>query len=182
MESRDRNGTRALRVALCAGLAFSCCVAIMSPAAAARTVSAEDFTYEDINPNSPTHGEKLALSDLYADGGVVLNFLASWCGFCWKELPELQKLQSSIPTPIIGIAADEHDGPEVLLGMIKRAELKIPILLVPTTDIRAMEKNYDHRILPATYVIDKHGWVRNVFEGLTPVDKLLEAFSAKPID
>ena len=90
------------------------------------------------------------------------------------------KLQASIPTPIIGIAADEHDGPEALLRLIKQAELKIPILLVPIADIKAMGKHYDHKILPATYVIDKDGWVRFIFEGLTPVDKLLAAFQAHP--
>jgi thiol-disulfide isomerase/thioredoxin len=182
MDSRDRKGSRTLRASLCVAVAVVCGVAIMSPGAAARPASANDFTYEDINPGSPTHGQRLALRDLYADRGVVLNFLASWCGYCWKELPELQKLQSSIPTPIIGIAADEHDGPEALLGLIKQAGLKIPILLVPTTDIKAMEKHYDHKILPATYVIDKQGWVRFVFEGLTPVDKLQEAFIEHPTD
>ena len=45
-----------------------------------------------------------------------------------------------------------------------------------------MEKHYDHKILPATYVIDKQGWVRFVFEGLTPVDKLQEAFIQHPTD
>jgi len=182
MDSRDRKGSRASRASLCMAVVFACAAAVMSPGTDAGPVSATDFTYQDINPNSPTHGQELVLSDIYADGGVVLNFLASWCGFCWKELPELQELQSSIPTPIVGIAADEHDGPEVLLGLIKEAELKMPVLLVPTTDIKAMEKSYDHKILPATYVIDKQGWVRTVFEGLTPMDKLQEAFVKHPTE
>lgn len=180
MDWKNRKGSRTLRVVLGVGLTLACCVVAFSPGTAARPTSAVDFTYEDINPNSPSYGEKLALSDLYADGGVVLNFLASWCGYCWKELPELQKLQASISTPIIGIAADEHDGPEALLGLIKQAGLKMPILLVPVADIKAMGKHYDHRILPATYVIDKEGWVRQIFEGLTPVDKLLAAFAEHP--
>jgi len=135
---------------------------------------ARDFTYEDINPNSPTHGERLSLSALYAERGVVLNFLASWCGYCWQELPELEKLQKSVPTPIVGIAADEYNGPDVLLGLIRKAKLSLPILLVPTADIKAMEQIYNHKILPATYVIDRQGSVRRVFEGLTPADQLLD--------
>ena len=182
MDSRDRKGSRALRASLCVAVVFACGVAILSPGTAARPVSATDFTYQDINPNSPTHGQRLALSDLYAEGGVVLNFLASWCGYCWKELPELEKLQSSVSTPIVGIAADEHDGPMALLGLIKEAGLKMPVLLVPTTDIKAMEKQYDHKILPATYVIDKQGWVRSVFEGLTPMERLKEALADHPTE
>jgi len=180
MSSSGRKGSRAVRAALCASLALACCVAITSPRTAARPSAARDFTYEDINPNSPTHGERLSLSAIYAERGVVLNFLASWCGFCWKELPELERLQESVPTPIVGIAADEYNGPEVLLGMIRKAELSLPILLVPAADIKAMEQHYDHRMLPATYVIDKQGRVRRVFEGLTPVDRLLDEVREYP--
>ena len=97
----------------------------------------------------------------------------------WSATPCCRR---SIPTPIIGIAADEHDGPEALLGLIVQAGLKIPILLVPTTDIEAMEKHYDHKILPATYVIDKQGWVRSVFEGLTPMERLKEALADHPTE
>jgi thiol-disulfide isomerase/thioredoxin len=175
-------GGRALLASLCIAVAVVCGVATLSPGAAASPTSAADFAYEDINPNSLTHGKTLALSDLYADGGLVLNFLASWCGFCWKELPELEKLQRSIPTPIVGVAADEHEGPEALLGLVKEARLTMPILLVPPADIKAMEKLYDHKTLPATYVIDKYGWVRAVFEGLTPMDKLEEAFAEHPTE
>ena len=58
----------------------------------AGTRRARDFVYEDVNPNSPTHGQSLSLSKLYSERGVVLNFIASWGGYCWKELPELQEL------------------------------------------------------------------------------------------
>ena len=169
-----------MRAARCVSLALACCVVVSSPETAARPSAARDFTYEDINPNSPTHGERLSLSAIYAERGVVLNFLASWCGFCWKELPELERLQKSVSTPIVGIAADEYNGPEALLGLIRKAEVSLPILLVPAVDIKTMEQVYDHKMLPATYVIDKRGWVRSVFEGLTPADRLLEELREKP--
>jgi thiol-disulfide isomerase/thioredoxin len=153
-----------------------------SPDTPAKPVSASDFTYEDINPNSPTHGQRLSLKALYAERGVVLNFLASWCGFCWKELPELEELQHTMATPIVGIAADEYQGPAVLLEMIRKAELSLPILLVPTADIKKMESSYDHQILPATYVIDRQGRVRSVFEGTTSAEMLRNAVSKNPED
>jgi thiol-disulfide isomerase/thioredoxin len=160
--------------------ALACFLAAVAPSMAKGPLSAVDFTYEDINPNSPTHGQRLSLSELYSERGVILNFLASWCTYCWKELPELERLQSSISTPIVGVAADEYEGPQVLLGLIKQAELKMPVLLVPKSDIEKMAQTYDHSKLPATYVIDKNGWVRDIFEGLAPMDKLVRAVAPRP--
>ncbi len=135
--------------------------------------AARDFTYEDINPNSPTHGQRLALSDLWAERGIVLNFLASWCQYCWTELPELEGLKAADAATIVGVAADEYAGPEILLRQLAAKNLTMPILLVPQDDIAAMERDYDHRILPTTYVIDKQGRIRRVFQGVAPHDELL---------
>jgi peroxiredoxin len=144
----------------------------------AGTLRARDFVYEDVNPNSPTHGHSLSLSKLYSERGVVLNFIASWCRYCWKELPELQELYASETALIVGVAADEYDGSGRLLQLVDQAQVTIPILLVPKDDIASMERDYNHRILPATYVIDKGGSIRRVFQGLAPLDELLEEIRA----
>ena len=49
---------------------------------AKRPPRAHELVYEDINPRSASHGETLALSELYAEQGIVLQFTASWCKFC----------------------------------------------------------------------------------------------------
>jgi thiol-disulfide isomerase/thioredoxin len=134
---------------------------------------AADFSYEDINPNSATFGQRLSLSELYSERGLVLNFLASWCGFCWKELPELDRIGKTTVAPIVGVAADEYEGSEKLVGMVREAELSFPILLVPGEDIDAMGEEYAHQTLPATYLIDKRGRIRVVFQGLAPEKELM---------
>lgn len=131
----------------------------------AQAGTAREFAYEDINPNSATFGESLALSQLYADRGVVLNFLASWCAYCRKELPELEKLSTAGVATVLGVAADEYDGPAKLDKMIGQMKLSFPILLVPGAEIEAMGRAYRHRILPATYLIDQAGAIRRIFEG-----------------
>ena len=62
-----------------------------------------DFTLTCVDNKSIT------LSECYAKGFVLLDFWASWCGPCIKEIPELQKLHSqySEKLQIISISVDE---------------------------------------------------------------------------
>jgi len=134
-----------------------------------------DFSFEDINPLSATHGKRLTLSELYSQRGLVLNFMASWCGFCWKELPDLQKLHAADTAKIVGVAADEGDESgelSVLRGMLKKSETTIPVLYVPVEDLARIESFYDYSILPATYLIDGDGVVQQVFQGKVPQETL----------
>jgi len=158
------------------GLVLALCCCCLAPALAGdEKPRAMDFTFEDINPASPTHGKQLSLNELYAGRGVVLNFLASWCGYCWKELPILQQLHDDEKAFVVGMAADEADAPgqiERLLVMVRRAGLTIPILHVPADKLSGMESFYDYEILPATYLIDKEGMVRQVLQGKVPAEAL----------
>lgn len=62
-----------------------------------------DFTLTCVDNKSIT------LSECYAKGFVLLDFWASWCGPCIKEIPELQKLHSQHKDrlQIISISVDE---------------------------------------------------------------------------
>jgi len=140
--------------------------------AAEESRVAHTFAYEDVNPNSPSHGKRLSLADLYAERGIVLNFLASWCRFCWDELPDLDRLRQSESAPIVAVAADEYGGAESLLALLAQSRSSMPVLLVPRADIEAMGRASDHQILPATYVIDREGRIRDVYQGLAPLGEL----------
>lgn len=139
-------------------------VAKVTPAPAARR-QAFEFAYEDINPASPSFGKKLALGTLYAQHGVVLNFLASWCPPCWHEVPALTQMAGEIKTPVVCVAADEYGPPSDLLQQAAHAGLKLPIVLVPKDKIAEMEAHYDHGMLPTTYWIGKQGTILEKKEG-----------------
>ena len=151
--------------------ALAACLGANAPAEA-PTRAAHSFTYRDINPASASHGKRLSLPKLYAERGVVLNFLASWCDFCWKELPELDRLRKTREAPIVGVAADEYGDPAPLLALLARSRSTMPVLLVPPAEIEAMSEAYDHRVLPATYLIDRQGRILRVYEGLAPIAEL----------
>lgn len=63
-----------------------------------------DFTLNSVD------GKTVTLSEHYAKGFVLIDFWASWCGPCIREIPELQKLHSqhSKRLQIISISVDEN--------------------------------------------------------------------------
>ena len=148
---------------------------LLAPFTAAEDRKAVDFTFEDINPASSTHGQKISLSDVYGDRGVVLNFLASWCGYCWEELPYLQAISAQGEATVIGVAADEYGAPpSLVLSLVERAELTIPILWVDEETAKALETDCAHQMLPATYLIDAEGMIVKLLEGAVKPERLRE--------
>ena len=63
-----------------------------------------DFTLNSVD------GKAITLSEHYAKGFVLLDFWASWCGPCIKEIPKLQQLHSlhSDRFQVISISVDEN--------------------------------------------------------------------------
>jgi len=169
--------TRRARILACCLLAVctAAAVAAESEDSAKKPRMAMDFAFVDINPASATHGQEIALGEALSERGVIVNFLASWCTYCWVELPELERLFRADEANVVGIALDEGDASgEVknLVTMLERAELTIPVLYVPEDRKAWMESFYDYQLLPATYLIDKTGEVRRTFQGKVPFDAL----------
>ena len=137
--------------------------------------TASDFTFEDINPASKTYGKKITLSEAYAGGGVLVNFLASWCGYCWKELPVLQEMADAGEVRVLGMAADEYGAPaEILMGLIEQRGFTLPILWVEEEQARELEKRYTYQTLPATYLIEPDGTIAQVLTGAVKPERLRE--------
>ncbi len=141
-------------------------------------VSAFDFALEDVNPASPTRGQTLRLSDLYREGGLIVNFLASWCGPCRVELPLMQALHNAGPVPVLCVAADEYGGPRDVLPLVRASGLTMPVLFAPESDAKTLARHYDYTFLPATYLIDSRGVVKLVVEGIVDEDTLREEIAA----
>ncbi|MCP3978755.1 MAG: TlpA family protein disulfide reductase [bacterium] len=153
-------------------LAALCLVPACADQGRVETRASTDFAYEDINPASSTHGETLALSELYSERGVVLNFFATWCGPCWEELPHIEALHASDAARLVGMAADEGGDPARALYMIDKLGLTLPVLYVPREDVERFEQTYDHGMLPSTYVIDRKGSILEVLQGNVSKSKL----------
>lgn len=97
---------------------------------------------------------------------VVLNFWATWCPPCVREVPMLVELQRELGPQglqVVGIAVDKR---EVAQDFIEQAGVNYPILYGVQTalEISQLYEN-DAGTLPHTAVIDRQGKIRHIFRG-----------------
>ena len=107
---------------------------------------------------------------------VVVNFWATWCGPCLKEMPELSELdQRRDDVDVVGLAYEDI-APADMQAFLKQRPVAYPVVIVdpydPPADFAAP------RGLPTTWLIAPDGKVARQFLG--PVTaKEIEAQIAK---
>lgn len=89
---------------------------------------------------------------------VVLNFWATWCVPCQKEMPDLSAIQNdyaALGVQVIGAAGDEAADGSKVLQFIREYKVNFPVWIGATTD--DMKRFGLGEVLPATAIIDKDG-------------------------
>lgn len=87
---------------------------------------------------------------------VLLNFWATWCPPCRREMPSLERLYQEFKDEGFVVLAISEDiqGERVVAPFMKENGLTFPALLDP--EKRAF-RLYDIRVIPTTYLIDRDG-------------------------
>ena len=125
-----------------------------------------------------TNGTTVRLSS-FRGKVVVIDFFASWCEPCMRELPELEKLHrqlSKAGVVFLGVNLDKER--KNALALIQRFGLTFPTLLDPEGKLA---ETYDPPKMPSTYVVDKAGVVRHInagFDGAADVARLQKQITA----
>lgn len=105
-----------------------------------------NFTLKNLN------GEEVSLSD-YKGKIVLVNFWATWCPWCDKEMPDLQKLDEENDDLVV-LAVDVMEDKETVKKYIEKGKYNFEVLLDEDGEIA---KTYLVSGLPASYFIDKEG-------------------------
>lgn len=139
---------------------------IAASAAAAPLSAAETAAAKPELSIKTLDGKTFSLAD-HKGNWVILNFWATWCSPCIKELPELSNfVKTHKNVRAIGLAYEDTDVAEIK-AFLEKHPVVFPIAQVDTFDPpKALETP---RGLPTTYLIAPDGSIARKFTG--PVDE-----------
>ena len=143
---------------------------------ASDIVPAFDFTLTD------QYGNEHTLSD-YKGKVVFINFWATWCPPCKKELPDIEALYNEYnlnqnEVVFLGItnpSTDEYPnnqdvGKEEIKDFLDENGYTFPTLFDETGEVL---KNYSISAFPTTFIIDKEGNIAGYVPGMMTKDIML---------
>jgi thiol-disulfide isomerase/thioredoxin len=133
-------------------------------------------------------GQKRQLSQLKGKA-VVVNFWATWCAPCVREMPAFTKVYSEYRdrgVEFVGAANEKRAERAKVAGFVKKLGVEFPIWLEASLD--HMEAFKVGPQLPATVLVDQEGRVAARIQGVTDeaqlrslIDRvLLDAAAAPP--
>lgn len=132
---------------------------------AALTMSASLVLAEELDFELPgLDGQIHRLSD-YRGEWVVVNYWATWCAPCRKEIPDLSRLHDSAEDiTVLGLAFEDTEV-EAFERFLQNYPATYPILLVDVFD--PPEAFGAPRALPTTHLVNANG--QNVHTWIGPV-------------
>jgi len=121
-------------------------------------VASADFTLPDMD------GESHSLSD-FRGQVVMLNFWATWCPPCRREMPSMQRLYAKYrDRGLAVVAVNQWEDEDLVFEFTGRLSLEPTFPILFDRESRVAE-TYGVKGLPTTYLLDREGNVRFVAIG-----------------
>lgn len=98
---------------------------------------------------------------------VLLNFWATWCGPCVREMPAFEKLHGEYGEDIAILAVNSMEAEDIVDSFIGENGYTFPIAYDTEGTVGAM---YPTQGIPYTLVIDADGIIRNIYVGAADAD------------
>ena len=104
------------------------------------------------------------------DRRYLVNFWATYCVPCRKEMPELQKLAPELReagVEVIGVSLDQGVQRDRIPAFLKRMQITYPTF---TTDEKTFAQLFsgDEVFIPLSYVLDRSGRIVDIHSGWSP--------------
>ena len=115
---------------------------------------APDFTLTTLDGNSfdlSTHNKP-----------IVLNFWATWCGPCRRELPALQATTERYEGEVLVVGVDQGEDAQIVQSYVDELGLTF---VVPMDMDHAVADSYNVRGMPTTFFIDSEGIIQQTWSG-----------------
>lgn len=113
---------------------------------------APDFSLLDLG------GKSVTLSD-FRGRVVLLNFWATWCPPCRREIPSLKRLyqlRKDREFEIVAVSVDKTSSSKVA-SFVANYQMSFPVLVNPRGDVG---QRYWTRAIPSSFLLDKEGVIR----------------------
>ena len=134
----------------------------------------------DLRPDftlANNHGDLVSLSQ-FGSRTILLNFWATWCEPCRREMPmlmELQRQHGATGLQVVGIALDDR---EKVQSFVSQYGISYPIL-VGEADVFETSAAYGNKegVLPYSVLVDDEGIIRWKYAGILREDQVTEILS-----
>ena len=146
----------ALMAVVCASVLALYSVAAMAIPSKGK---APDFTLKS------RKGGNVKLSE-YRGKVIMINFWASWCGPCRKEMPLLEELYQRYKDggfTLLGVNVEEDSA--AAKDLLKEVRVSFPILFDNENKVSQL---YNVEAMPSTVILDRDGNMRFVHKGYQP--------------
>lgn len=122
-----------------------------------------DFTLYDLD------GNKISLND-FRGKSVYLNFWATWCPPCRKEMPAMEKIyQEYKDKGLVVLTIDIGEDKETVKNFIQDNNFNFEVLLDSDQSVAA---KYSITSIPVSYFIDKDGNINDKRVGALQEDEM----------